>query len=495
MLLEVLKKLRCALARFAFQPAMRPVHVTMERLRHLMTSKRPFAARTPAHGLGGDSGAGVSAASGGHAGTSFADGAAVAAAATAPATQPGQTLRFEGVIVDKVTQKPVPHATVIIHRLHRPAGGKQDDLAKLAPSETITADGEGKYSVSVPPEQYADDSMWLATDMARAPGYAPSIWDGWGVSLMVRKNKEGDKTFGLRVEIQPAEEVTGIIKDFNGIALSHIPFKFFSQEQGIDYPSFQEGETDDRGRYTVWAIRGGTENTLFAYPKNFASMELFIGKNRGDLGILIARPGAKVSGTVLDGAGTGLPHVRITAAHLYETKSYVSAQQEYPTREATTDEHGHFSLDPMEIGRYELRVYGYKQEDDAGGGVRTRLPGYYSPVHITLSYEMDPVEIRPAATVHIHIQTIDPAGKPFPRNANFSSAKLANRRSFQIWSSAMAASLMSTPRKASVKRKYCLIAPSTEKRSPGIALEKMVRFTAIASSISAFSQRIFQICT
>lgn len=67
----------------------------------------------------------------------------------------------------------------------------------------------------------------------------------------------------------------------------------------------------------------------------------------------------------------------------------------------------------MEIGRYELRVRGYTS-DDAGGGVHTPLPGYYSPVHMTVTDEMDPVEIRPAATVHIHIQTVDPSGKPFP---------------------------------------------------------------------------------
>ena len=329
-----------------------------------------------------------------------------------PASAPaGKPLLFHGILLDFTTKKPIPFAHVTVYRIHDTPGGGPNALEKFAPPDHITADADGRYTVTVPPEQAADPTMQLATE-ASAPHYGATIWDGWGVNLIAHKNQEGDATFGLRVLLYPADEVTGNLKDWQGRPLPHVPVSLYSHSSAAVQAGYagnmseQDTETDADGRYRVWALRDGEDTTLTIRPKDWATIQLNIGKNRGDLGTTIADAGVTLTGTLLDSAGKGVPNADLYA---YFAARFVPGDAF--ARRATTDKDGHFALGPLSIEPYKIEVATWRP-DDGGGGSTISLRDLYTSLIITDPTK--PLDIRPVPAVHVRMRNVDPDGKPAP---------------------------------------------------------------------------------
>jgi beta-lactamase regulating signal transducer with metallopeptidase domain len=324
--------------------------------------------------------------------------------------EPAETLHYTCVVVDKDTGKGIANATVVVRR------------SKLTSEEnTIVAetqhktDAEGKYSFEIPPEQVAIPWMYIELDVEH-DDYAAQKGFGYALS-MIRKNETlGERPFFEKVELRPADPITGTIVTPDGKPLGGVKIQGYSKSSPSDfreYGSFTDAVTDDAGKFRLPLIKGGV-GVFWVLPTDYASTSRDVHKERGDVGEIRLRPGVRVSGRVL--SAEGKPVAKIPVNIQYEGGGSETVN-DLPVatsirRSAITDGEGHFAFDPLPSGDYRVIPEEHHYDPILRDRKRYDIPGVFLPVKIAIQEGVAcaPIEIQASPHVLLNAQYLDSKG-------------------------------------------------------------------------------------
>jgi protocatechuate 3,4-dioxygenase beta subunit len=331
-----------------------------------------------------------------------------------PAAGEGESLAFSGTVRDKESKKPVAGAKVVVRRMliRRP------NRRIIEESEHIT-DSNGVYNFVIPPEQVAERRLYIELDVEH-PDYAWKKGFGYALS-MIRKNLElGDPPFFSRVELTPAEAITGRVVDPNGQPLANVKILAYSKadpKDWEDYGSFFRTETDAEGRFRISAAKGGP-CVAWIVPTDFAPAQFVLGSKKGDLGDIRVEPGISLSGRVLSATGEPVAGVWV---NLEDDASQAEIQMPVASalrRSAQTNENGEFKLRPMKPAMCELEISGYPSE--VIYQERGRNPVEFEDIfarqkiNLTSDDANRPITIQAVPHVEFQAQYVDSKGQPNP---------------------------------------------------------------------------------
>jgi beta-lactamase regulating signal transducer with metallopeptidase domain len=338
-----------------------------------------------------------------------------------PLTQPSaspaadaESLAFSGTVIDKESQKPIEGAKVVVRReiIRVP------ERRIIEESEHIT-DSSGNYHFVIPPEQVAERRLYIELDVEH-PDYAWKKGFGYALS-MIRKNLPlGEPPFFSRIELYPAEPITGRVVDPNGQPLPGVKLLAYSKadvKDWQDYGSFFRTETDSDGRFHISAVKGGP-CVAWIVPEDFAPVQLVLGTKKGDQGDIRVERGVSLSGQVLSATGEPVAGVWVNLeddASQAEIQMPVASAME---RSALTDENGQFQLGPMKPALCELYIDNYPGEIKYHSQVRNpaELQHIFSRRKFNLATDDEnrPITIQAVPHVEFRGQYVDSKGQPNP---------------------------------------------------------------------------------
>jgi hypothetical protein len=347
--------------------------------------------------------------------------------ASQPTAADAKSLAFSGTVLDKDSKEPIEGAKVVIRRMLIRAPNRRI----IEESEHVT-DSNGVYNFVVPPEQVAERRLYIELDVEH-PDYA---WKkGFGYSLtMIRKNLElGDPPFFSRIELTPAEPITGRVVDPDSRPLANVKMLAYSKADAKDwedYGSFFRTETDADGRFRISSAKGGP-CVAWIVPENFAPVQLVLGTKKGDVGEVRVEPGVSLSGRVVSATGEPVAGVWVNLeddASQAEIQMPVSSAME---RSAQTNENGEFKLGPMKPAMCELVVAGYPGEINYYQEVRNpiELKDIFArqKINLTADDANRPITIQAVPHVEFQAQYMDSKGQPNPGHDIFVSGELGGQ--------------------------------------------------------------------
>ncbi|MGB7159028.1 MAG: M56 family metallopeptidase, partial [Tepidisphaeraceae bacterium] len=415
MLLDVLR-LRRAARPVAFSLGVSGVQVTSERLRRIMSDTPRFTRRTPAAywalllacALLVLPGARLT-----RENTVAAQPKPTSPVATQP-VKPGEAQHYSGVLLDKSTGKPIEGATITVHRL---TSRKPGPMRKFAEASRHKTDAQGRFAFDVPPEQAAEDLLYLELD-ASHPDYVGFNGTGYSHSMIVKNRSLGEEPFFSKLELNPGEEVTGVIHDPGGKPLADVPVRFVSIIRTehpflASPPDWAGGEvkTDQTGRFRFNAIKGGGMLGIWASPKEYAVLHAPLNEKRGDVGTLTVEPGVRLTGRLLDAEGKPLAKLRVEA----ESDDRGTYNRSIGERHAWTNEQGTYTLDPLKSGAYTLRVSGRQPRTDGGVAPEIPMTSAFLPTPLTIAPQQGAAQtfdVRAVPHAIVRLQYVNSAGKP-----------------------------------------------------------------------------------
>ena len=331
-----------------------------------------------------------------------------------PPTADSESLAFSGTVLDKDSKKPIEGAKVVVRRMLIRAPNRRI----IEESEHVT-DASGVYNFVVPPEQVAERRLYIELDVEH-PDYA---WKkGFGYALtMIRKNLElGDPPFFSRIELTPAEAITGRVVNPSGQPLPKVKLLAYSKADAKDwqdYGSFFRTETDADGRFRISSAKGGP-CVAWIVPEDFAPVQLVLGTKKGDVGDIRVEPGVSLSGRVLSATGEPVAGVWV---NLEDDASQAEIQMPVSSamrRSAQTNENGEFKLRPMKPAMCDLVVEGYPDEINYYQEVRNpvELKDIFArqKINLTADDANRPITIQAVPHVEFHAQYMDSKGQPNP---------------------------------------------------------------------------------
>ncbi|HVX10418.1 MAG TPA: M56 family metallopeptidase [Pirellulales bacterium] len=328
----------------------------------------------------------------------------------APKTNNAETLHYTCVVLDKDTGKGIPDATVVVRR------------SKLTSEEnTIVAetrhktDAEGKYSFEIPPEQVAIPLLYIELDVDH-DNYAAQKGFGYGLTMIRKNEKLGERPFFETVELRPSEPITGTVVAPDGKPLSGVKVQGYSKASASDfrdYGSFTESITNDSGKFRLNLVKGGV-GVFWVLPTHYASTSRDVNKERGDVGEIRLRPGVRVSGRVL--SAEGKPVAKIPVNIQYEGGGNETVNN-LPVatsirRSAITDEDGHFAFDPLPNGDYRVIPEEHHYDPIVRDRARYEIPGVFLPMKVKIQEGVAsaPIEIQASPHVLLNAQILDSKG-------------------------------------------------------------------------------------
>ena len=142
------------------------------------------------------------------------------------------------------------------------------------------------------------------------------------IPMLMDKMKKGEQPWFAKLEMAPAEEVSGTLHDPQGKPLLNCLVYFRSTVGDLQHMGLKSGsdvamgnvKTDANGRFSFRVIKGTELNTFSAAPDDFARLSESFGTKRGDIGTFRLSPGQRITGVVLDGGGKPLSGLRVSAS-------------------------------------------------------------------------------------------------------------------------------------------------------------------------------------
>jgi hypothetical protein len=327
-------------------------------------------------------------------------------------TQPGdavkkaESLTYTGIVVDKVSGRPIAGATVTVRRsLLTPNDNR------ILEEPQYKTDAAGKYNFTIPPEQVADRHLYIELDVTH-PDYAPRRRFGDALSIIRKNEAMGGRPFFERVELMPAEPISGTIVTPDGRPATGVKVLAFPMQQGIDFDS---GMTDKKGGFHLHLAKGAN-GILWLLPKEYAPSTQGLFKKRGDLGRFVLQPGIPVKGRVVDLQGKPVAGVWVNAQITggpgrqdFDTIPFTNMA----ARSGLTDSQGRFTISPLAVGKYLLNVDTYPDDALVENRKVRPVPGVFGQQLLTLKQGMRDasVEIREIPTVAVEGQFYDSHGR------------------------------------------------------------------------------------
>lgn len=320
---------------------------------------------------------------------------------------------------------------------------------------TYRSGDDGRYEFTITPVRLADKHLYIEVE-ATHPDYARKSPSGYALSMIRKNQKLGEDPFFSRVELQPAEKVSGQLLKPNGGPAAGVKVLVYSKAKPRDfqeYGSFADTQTDDQGRFTLNVCQGGPA-VLWFLPQDFApethlleasnpdvwkaegdsgeGYAVFVADGeeadakaedplkltgkQTDLGEFSLSAGLRMRGRVLDQEGAPIPGVWVNA----ELRSGPAKKPiELPVadsidRSTLTNEQGEFTMAPLPPGGYNV-IPAERPEENPDRTREARplpVPFMVRRVELSDANAAQSVELRAAETITIRTQNVDSTGKP-----------------------------------------------------------------------------------
>eukprot|EP00913_Durusdinium_trenchii_P005685 g5303.t1 len=330
----------------------------------------------------------------------------------APVKPEAKAVTYNGVVVDRVSGKPIPDTNVIVELTNsKPPKGKEDWKKVIR----AKSDANGKYSFTIGPEEAAQHYLYVVVD-AHHPDYVAKGRSGYG-HLMIRKNlKLGEPPFFSKIKLWPGKPVTGTVVAPDGKPQKGVKILTYSKHTKAgrwSFGGFYTTYTDEKGKFRFVAATPG-EGVYWVTPAGFSPQAHVIPEDRGDVGKVVLQHGSVIKGKVLNAKGKPVSNVRVSARRNGDGEDVDRFLNQNAVagaigRMATTNAKGEFALDELPAGDYELRIRPLRL-----GWAAESLPDVFVRSRVTIQdgIQPPPVEIRAVPHVEIHVRFVDSKGKP-----------------------------------------------------------------------------------
>ncbi len=322
---------------------------------------------------------------------------------------PTEAVSYTCEVIDKTTGQPIPNAEVIVRR-----SKLMNNSNDIIEETKHTTDAQGKYTVTIPPEQLKERYLYIELDVEHEK-YAAKKGHGYAMSMILKNEKLGERPFFEKTELYPSGDgIVGKVLLPNGQPASGVKVMGFSMSSPRDFESssFVETQTGDDGQFHINVIQDA--NAIYwVLPKDYAIVERYIGKERKNQGAIKLEKGIRTGGVVLDEQGKPVPNVAVNI----DTTSNDTGELPVSSslrRGAVTDEQGRFEFAPLPVGEYRLEVSDHRSEPTIDDDKRYPTSEIFVSQNVTISPETNTnsFKIQAAPTVTFSAQYLDSQGKP-----------------------------------------------------------------------------------
>jgi hypothetical protein len=328
------------------------------------------------------------------------------------------SIRYVGIVTDAVTGMPVAGANVrVIRKLSRdPETGGWRELETTEHQTDLL----GLYTFVLPPEQVAEDSLYLEIE-ANHPKYAAKGRSGYS-HAMIRKNLQmGELPFYTNIRLWPGEAITGRVVSPAGEPLADVPISMYSasdhSKDRFSRGSFDKTTTNSDGTFRIVPATPG-DGVLWIMPEEFSPQAHRLEDRRGDWGTLTMEKGTTVTGQLLDAQGKPVGGVRVEARRRGDGEKAdeflnSSAVANQIGRKVDVEPDGKFTLASLPNGEYSLQV---RSNSDSYDPPPLEQVFLRHNVTIEAGQETAPLTIR--AVPHVVIQGTYLNSKGEPRSGH-----------------------------------------------------------------------------
>jgi peroxiredoxin len=324
-----------------------------------------------------------------------------------------------GRVVDLETGKPVKGASVVVDRSL--PGVAANNLPPWAGESKLTADGDGRFVLSFPPDQVAEAEAGLAISLRIVhPDYiARKTSAPIPLAQVLVGDKGGDRPFFDTIKLEKGTVYSGRVVTPKGGPVAGARYEFIrwgnSANASGEFFDDPIGETDGNGQFRLRMPRS-QQLAIYVTPPEHAPFQRYWsvdepGTNPDagippDLGCLVLAQGLRLSGRLVNVEGRPIPGAVLTA------RSMFSRHQ----RSATTDKDGRFAFPSLRQGNYLVTGEG-QNWNWTGFNLNDRpiqrLTAVFAPVHVYLTDGIvpDPLVIREPPTVKVTARFVDSKGR------------------------------------------------------------------------------------
>ena len=285
-----------------------------------------------------------------------------------------------------------------------------------------TTGADGTYAFEIPPDQYATPALYIELDVEH-PDYAPRNGFGYALSMIRKNEKLNERPFFERMEMRPAQPITGRVETPEGRPAAGVLVLAYSctdKAGGHSEHCFTQAKTDAQGRFRLPITTPG-EGAYWVKPKDYAP-ELFVvpkGK-RGDMGTITLKKGVSVAGRLLDVQGKPIAGVFVAIERQRGDRPDrkmldLIIDSGGSQRAAETDADGRFTFAPLPPGEYTVKPSETNFDGDRKiQSTRRPLPEVFAPTKLTIKEGETPapLEIRALPSVVIEGRWVDSKGQP-----------------------------------------------------------------------------------
>ncbi|WP_010584277.1 M56 family metallopeptidase [Schlesneria paludicola] len=327
---------------------------------------------------------------------------------TPPVTEQNGPLHYTCRVVNKETMEGIPNARIVFRR-----SVLTSQENRIIEETKHTTDKEGKYEVEIPADQVAIGSLYIELDVEH-DDYTSKVGHGYALGMIRKNEKLGERPFFETTEIYPAGTVTGTIVAPDGTPLPGVKVQGFSRAKRMDWNSgsFSDTLSDTNGKFRL-NLHKDIEGVIWILPKDYAPVEKYLAKQRGELGTFKLTPGVRLKGRVTDAAGSPLSGIAVNIDYTGANEFGELAVATSIRRGSLSDAEGRFSFDPLSTGDYRVAPSEHLSNPLVRDRTVYAVPGVFVSTTVSLKEgsEANDIEVQAVPHVVLNGQLYDSKGK------------------------------------------------------------------------------------